>query len=225
MPVQDPAHALRAFIHDPEVLWLFDYDLTLYPWSEAGVLHSLDERINRYIIDYFACSSQEANEIRQKYWSKHGTTLAGLMEHESVDPHHYFDFIHAGPGIQVPSANRDLARWLQSIQGRRFVFTNAREDWAQMGLKSMGIEDCFEGVFDLEFFNWLGKPSPEVYRSLSAELDLNQRKVLFFDDKLENLIPAREMGWLTVWIRGAQNGDESQAHWVLNELSELWNVC
>lgn len=215
---------LKSLYRDPAIHWLFDYDLTLYPWAEAGVLHSLDERINAYIIQHFQCDVQEANAIRQKYWTAHGTTLAGLMKYEGVDPHHYFDFIHQGGTIQRPLPNDALKQWLGSIEGPKFVFTNARSDWASIGLQSMGIEGCFEGLFDLEFFGWNGKPEPVVYEQLHGHLELDGRPVIFFDDKWENLIPARSQGWQTVWIQGLQSGDPSQVDWVLEELSELWRM-
>lgn len=186
-------------------VWLFDYDLTLYSSSESEVLWSLDRKITRFVMTRLQIDESSADSLRRQYCARYGTTLAGLMMLHGVLPHEYFDSIHHGPGIILPKPNAHKRSWLKSIPGRRVIFTNARKDWALMGLKSMGIEDCFDEVIDIESMLWSCKPDPEVYRIVEHRLGVHGPEIVLFEDKAENLIPAHKMGWQTIWVHPDSN--------------------
>lgn len=212
---------IQIWTKDPTKVWFFDYDLTLYPWNEAHVLHSLDGNISRFIEKKFQLTNQEAHRIRQKYWQDHGTTLQGLMLHENICPQEYFDYIHTGDHLCDPKPNPTLRFWLESIQGPKFIFTNARKDWAIRGLKSIGILEIFTDIFDLEYFGWAGKPQPTVY-SILNQLGHPPTDIIFVDDKYENLIPAHSLGWNTVWIQGEQKAEVQIPCISIHELADLF---
>jgi putative hydrolase of the HAD superfamily len=233
-PLSNPQKYWSELAKNPQVCWLFDYDLTLYPHEESGVLHSLDSRINAFLGEYLKADAEEADRLRRKYWQAHGTTLAGLMADRDLDPHVYFDFIHQGD-LQRPQSNPDLRQWLETLGGPSYIFTNARADWAEVGLDCIGIRECFEGIYDLERLGWLGKPEAAPYHQIQRELGLRpQSSVVFLDDKLENLATASRLGWTCVWIAGTQAEayDVSKTHtfeqfgithpiWVVERLMDL----
>ena len=66
----------------------------------------------------------------------------------------YFDFIHHDGTIHKPQLAPQRKVGLSKIIGEKYVFTNARKDWAMSGLESMGILESFERLFDIEYFDW-----------------------------------------------------------------------
>ena len=73
--------------------WIFDLDNTLYP-ARTNIAGQMDARITQYIIDLLGLEWPEARTLQKKFFHEKGTTLAGLIAHHGVDPHHYLDFVH-----------------------------------------------------------------------------------------------------------------------------------
>jgi putative hydrolase of the HAD superfamily len=182
------------------MIWLFDYDLTLYDREEVEVLHRLDRNITRFLQVRFGLEEVAADVYRHDYLLRFGTTLAGLRALHGIDPKEYFDFIHQSNTLQLPRPNPSLRALLKSLPGRAWIFTNARRDWAEMGLASIGIADCFAGILDIESFNWVCKPDPSLYPHVALQVCENQEPIVFLDDQPANLLPARALGWRTVLV-------------------------
>src|SRR5512145_1980524 len=180
--------------------WLFDFDLTLYGHDEYDVLQSLDRNISRYVMDRFDLTEPAADALRQEYWQNYGTTLNGLRALHGVHPEEYFDFIHSGETLRTPMFAPKKRELLLQLPGSRWVFTNARRDWAERGLHSMGISECFEGIFDIECFGWKSKPDPLVYAELERRLAAKPSELVLLDDHPANLATARDRGWRTVFV-------------------------
>ena len=65
-------------------LSFFDLDGTLYPES-SGLWLAIKQRIDDYLLEKMGFESQEAQQIRQKFLMKYGTTLRGLqLEYRSI---------------------------------------------------------------------------------------------------------------------------------------------
>ncbi len=205
-------------LEQAEPVWIFDYDLTLYPHSQKQVLHGLDENINLFIVDKLGVSLEKAGELRLKYWESHGTTLAGLQEYEGVEPNEYFDFIQSGPRIIDPIPVPELKELLENLHGTKLVFTNGRSDWAHRGIRAMGLEKIFDEVYGLEHYGWLGKPQLEPYLHIESHWKKGSH-LCFFDDKIENLKVAHERGWTTCWVH--PRGDSGEWPLALKELKDL----
>lgn len=202
------------------MIWLFDYDLTLYGTDESFVLDSLDRNITRFLEVHLQLEEQHANAMRKAYCQQYGTTLGGLRVEHGVRPEDYFTFIHGGSQLLLPQANPELRKWLLALPGRRAIFTNARADWMQMGAESMGILDCFEMIIDIECLEWQNKPTPAVYDLAEQKLQVALgEKIIFFEDKLENLLPAKARGWKTVWVN--PEAHNSVADWQVKNLMDF----
>ena len=76
------------------IIWLFDYDLTLYTSEERYVLDSLDKRITEFVQELLSVDFEKASQIRQKYLQEFGTTLSGLQVKHGTSPNDFFVFIH-----------------------------------------------------------------------------------------------------------------------------------
>lgn len=186
------------------MIWLFDYDLTLYGTEERVVINSLDHRISLFVQKIVGTDFETAHKIRTDYLKKFGTTLAGLMAMHQVKPDDFFDFIHVAEFLTYPKKSLEKRELLLSLPGRRFVFTNGRSDWSDAGLKHIGIRDCFESIFDLKQMDWIGKPDFNAYQKLLQFLEkqnANQNeKIILLDDALRNLEPAKKLGFTTILV-------------------------
>lgn len=206
------------------MIWLFDYDLTLYGHDESFVLDSLDRNITLFLETRFGLSTRDADSHRKVYCQKYGTTLGGLKVEHGVTPEDYFSFIHSGESLKFPAPNPQLRQWLFNLPGRRAIFTNARADWMQLGIEAMGISDCFDTIIDIESLQWNNKPDPHVYFMAEQQLgNPHPSEILFFDDKEENLIPAHSRGWRTALVH--PHATQSIAHWHVKKLMDfdpLW---
>ena len=201
--------------------WLFDYDLTLYGFDEAEVLWSLDRNITRFLEKRFGFTKPQADAVRKDYCARFGTTLGGLRALHGVSPDEYFDFIHAGDSLQVPGPNPAKRELLMSLPGDRWVFTNARSDWALRGLRGMGIEDCFAGILDIESFGWDSKPSDRVYGLVEERVGVQGAGLVMVEDKPENLVPAHARGWRTILVHPECAGMEVACDLRLHSLLDL----
>ena len=201
------------------MVWLFDYDLTLYGTEERYVINSLDHRISKFVQKTVGGDFESAHKIRTDYLERFGTTLAGLMAMNGTDPDEFFDFIHEPEYLTYPKKAPEKLALLQSLEGPRFVFTNGRHDWSEAGMAHMGIESAIDGVFDLKLLGWIGKPHDRAYEKMEAWLaqklpamglpmPADKREIVLLEDSLRNLEPAHRRGWTTVFVNPAEESPD-----------------
>ena len=58
--------------------WVFDLDNTLYP-AQHNLFAQVDKRMTAFIQDALSVSREEAYRLQKDYLRDYGTTLAGLM--------------------------------------------------------------------------------------------------------------------------------------------------
>ena len=213
------------------MVWLFDYDLTLYGTEERYVINSLDHRISMFVQKTVGGDFESAHKIRTDYLERFGTTLAGLMAMNGTDPDDFFDFIHEPEFLTYPKKAPEKLALLQSLEGPRFVFTNGRHDWSEAGMAHMGIAPAIDGVFDLKLLGWIGKPHDSAYEKMEAWLTqklpamglampADPREIVLLEDSLRNLKPAHRRGWTTVLV----NPDVEAPDWVDFRIPHLMNL-
>lgn len=201
------------------MVWLFDYDLTLYGTEERYVINSLDHRISKFVQKTVGGDFESAHKIRTDYLERFGTTLAGLMAMNGTAPDEFFDFIHEPEYLTYPKKAPEKLALLKSLDGPRFVFTNGRHDWSEAGMAHMGIESAIDGVFDLKLLGWIGKPHDSAYEKMEAWLRKklpsmgvaypeNPREIVLLEDSLRNLEPAHRRGWTTVFVNPAEESPD-----------------
>ena len=186
--------------------WIFDLDNTLYP-AETRLFDLIDERMSAYVQRLLDCDPVEARRVQKQYFREHGTTLAGLMQHHGVDPHHFLDDVHAIALDRVAPDER-LASALERLPGRRFVFTNGNESYATRVLKAIGIGDRFHGLIDIHACDYLPKPDAHGYRLLVDRFAIDPARAVLVEDMAKNLKPAKALGMTTIWVNnGSEHGD------------------
>ena len=58
--------------------WVFDLDNTLYQPS-IRLFDQIEVKMRDYIVSNLQLTSEAADTLRDAYWRRYGTTLAGLM--------------------------------------------------------------------------------------------------------------------------------------------------
>jgi putative hydrolase of the HAD superfamily len=191
--------------------WIFDLDNTLYPAS-TQLFDLIDQRMSDYVSRLLDCDPAEARRVQKDYFRDHGTTLAGLMKHHDVDPHHFLDDVHAIELDRVAPDER-LAGALQRLPGRRFVFTNGNQAYADRVLAAIGIGDQFHGLVDIHACDYLPKPDAHGYRLLVERFGIDPARAVLVEDMAKNLKPAKALGMTTVWVdNGSDHGDHDADH-------------
>ncbi|MEA1072548.1 pyrimidine 5'-nucleotidase [Sphingomonas sp. LY160] len=187
--------------------WIFDLDNCLYPAS-SNLFELIDQRMGAYIQRLLDVDAAEARNVQKKHFHDHGTTLAGLMMHHDVDPHHFLADVHAIPLDRIAPDDR-LARTLARLPGRKVVFTNGDAPYAARVLSALGIADQFEGLHDIHGAELRPKPDAHGYRLLLDRFGIDPAKAAMVEDMAQNLKPAKMLGMTTVWV---DNGSERGNH-------------
>ena len=197
--------------------WLFDLDHTLYP-ADCPLMDMVDERMNAYIERVTGLTSVPARALRNQYYLQHGTTLNGLIIEHGIDPNHFLADVQ---DISVDCVAPDPAMHaaLSRLPGRRLVFTNAGQRYAERVLEKLAIADLFEDIFHIEAANFVPKPKPETFAAIVARHQLTPADTCFFDDLTQNLRPAAELGMTTVLV--GQQALENREGFVHHRATDL----
>tara|TARA_B100001105_G_scaffold250822_1_gene239692 strand:+ start:307 stop:981 length:675 start_codon:yes stop_codon:yes gene_type:complete len=178
--------------------WIFDLDNTLYS-ADSGIFQQVHKLMGKFIVEHLNVNINEAKNIQRKYYKKHGTTLRGLMDNHGIDPDSFLEEVHK-LDYSIVSPNLKLAKNLENLNGKKFIFTNANKKHADIILNKLQIADLFEGIFDIKMANYIPKPEIESYEKLIETYSINPNKTIMFDDIAKNLVPASKKGFTTVWI-------------------------
>ena len=181
-------------------IWIFDLDDTLHNAS-AHIFPVMNRTMTQYIMDELSLDETAAHELRKHYWRVYGATLKGLMRHHGVDAYHFLQETHRlmdlpNMVIQI----KRLKHLLNSLPGRKCVFTNAPREYAIRVLQLMDIEDCFELVFSVESTKFHAKPSVRGFQLLLKTLKANPKDCIMLEDNLPALMTAKRLGMRTVWV-------------------------
>ncbi len=201
--------------------WVFDLDNTLYPASN-NLFALIDEKMGIFIADRLQCGREEAYRIQKQYFHNHGTTLAGLMRHEGVDPHEFLDFVHNIDLSRLQPAP-DLHAEIMALPGAKYIFTNADRTYASRVLKKLGLADLFTDIHDIHACDYRPKPDMPAYRGMLAAFDIDPAQSIFIEDMARNLEPAKTLGMATVWINNGSEWGDRGAHpdFIDYEISDL----
>ena len=169
--------------------WIFDLDNSLYPHS-CNLFELIDVRMGDYIQRLLGVDPVEARRVQKGYFHAHGTTLAGLMATHGVDPHDFLDFVHDIDLARL-AADPALVAALDRLPGRKFVFTNASEDYARRVLDRLGLANAFDGMHDIHAMAYVPKPDPSGYAAICERHGIDPARALFADDMARNLAPGQ----------------------------------
>ncbi|SNS57580.1 pyrimidine 5'-nucleotidase [Tropicimonas sediminicola] len=184
--------------------WVFDLDNTLYP-PEMRLFDQIEVRMTAWVMRELGVERDEADRLRQHYWSLYGTTLAGLMREHGTDPSGYLHEVHdIDFGHLVPDP--DLARGIEALPGRRIVYTNGSRPYAERVIAARGLEGLFDAVYGVEHAQFHPKPERIAFETVFATDGLEPDKAAMFEDDPRNLAAPHEMGLRTVHVAPEPTG-------------------
>ena len=121
-------------------------------------------------------------------YKKYGLTLRGLMIEKKINPEPFLEFVH---DVDFSELDEDitLKTLLGKIKGKKSIYTNATFKHAKNILKSMGIFQEFEIIFDIKDAKYIAKPDLNSYLMMKKKLGLNDNNIsksIFFEDTAKN---------------------------------------
>ena len=187
--------------------WIFDLDNCLYP-ADCRLFELIDERMTAYVGRLLDVDPVEARRVQKMHFHGSGTTLAGLMKHHDVDPHHFMGDVHDVPLDRVARDDRLIAA-LTRLPGRKFVHTNGNADYAWKVLDRLGVAAEIDHLHDIFAADLTPKPELHGYRKLLDQFEIDPTRAVMVEDMVRNLAPAKQLGMTTVWV---DNGSERGSH-------------
>ena len=58
----------------------------------------------------------------------------------------------------------------------------------------------FKEIFDIKSANYIPKPEISPYKKIITDFNINPSSAAMFDDIAKNLVPAKNVGFTSVWI-------------------------
>ena len=204
--------------------WIFDLDNTLYA-GKTRVFEQVSKRISKYISEKLNVSIEEAKKIQKNYFYEYNTTLNGMIKNHKIDANEFLEFVH-NVNIDFLKEDPKLKEELKQLEGKKFIFTNGSRKHALNIIQRIGIDQSFDGIFDIVDSDFIPKPAIEPYKKLVEKHTIDPNLCVLVEDIARNLKPAYEMGMKTVWIENnepwaAKFSDSNFINYKINDLSEF----
>lgn len=224
----EPLHKVN---HPNAPVYFFDLDNTLYPKS-SGIDKLMAERIELYFINYLKLPHAESKQLGARFYRDYGLAIKGLIKHFSIDPREYDRFVDGGlPLDEILKPQLRLQSLIDRLsqKGHCWIFTNAGLPHALRVLSLLQIKDYFSGVIYCDYSeeNFPAKPDRMAFaRAMQCVGIEDPKKCFFFDDSINNIRSAQEMGWNVVYIdeENAENFTHSSSAGSINASLQVINA-
>ena len=190
--------------------WIFDLDNTLYS-GQTKVFSEVDKKMSAFIAKKMSVDLVKAKEIQKKYFYEYGTTLSGLMKQDGIDPHDFLEFVH---DIDISWLPKDeiLREELIKIKEKKYIFTNGSHAHVENVTKQLGINDLFDGAFDIVDSNFVPKPHLDPYKKILKKFNIDPTKSILIEDIAHNLEQAKNLGMKTCWLENDESFAKKDAN-------------
>ena len=177
---------------------LFDCDGVLYQDLEA-VFGQVSKKMTEYISKKLNLDLKVAKELQRSYFHKYDTSLNGLMIHHNIPPKEFLDYVH-DIDLSFLEKDKTLRKELESINLRKFVFTNGSKEHVENITTSLGIDDQFENIFDIVDAKYNPKPAAKAFDLMLEKFKIDPKETLYIEDIAKNLSIGKERGATTAWL-------------------------
>ena len=185
-------------LHKKIDTWVFDLDNTLYS-ADSGIFQQVGKLMGKFVSKHLKVDINKAKEIQNKYYKKHGTTLRGLMDNHGIDPDLFLDEVHK-LDYSIIGPNYKLNEELAKLWGKKIIYTNASMQHVNNILVQLKLTNMFDDIFDIKMANYVPKPEVKPYKQIIKKFNINPSSSVMFDDIAKNLVPAKNVGFTSVWV-------------------------
>ena len=177
---------------------LLDLYGTVYQDLES-VFGQVSKLMTKYISEKLNIDLKKAKELQTNYFYKYITSLNCLMIHHDIPPKEFLKYVH---DIDLSFMKKDkiLRQELENLKMRKLIFTNGSTDHAKNVLRHLGIDDLFQGIFDITDAEYQPKPEPKAFDLMTKKFDLDPSETIYVEDIAKNLSIGKERGCTTVWL-------------------------
>ena len=182
---------------------LLALDGTVYQDLES-VFGQVSKLMTKYISEKSNLDPKKAKELQTNYFYKYNTSLNGLMIHHDIPPKEFLKYVH---NIDLSFMKKDkvLREELEKLDLRKLIFTNGSTDHAKNVLGHLGIDDLFEGIFDITDAEYRPKPEPKAFDLMVKKFGIDPNETIYVEDIAKNLSIGKERGCSTVWLINNQD--------------------
>ncbi len=177
---------------------VFDLDGVLYQDLEA-VFGQVSKKMTEYISNKLGLNLKRAKELQTNYFHKYNTSLNGLMIHHKINPDEFLKNVH---DIDLSFMKKDivLRKELEKLNLKKFIFTNGSKEHAINITTHLGINDLFDGLFDIVDAEFSPKPTAKAFDLMVKKFKIDPHETLYIEDIAKNLSIGKERGAITVWL-------------------------
>ena len=177
---------------------LFDCDGVLYQDLEA-VFGQVSKKMTEYISSKLNVDLIKAKELQTNYFHKYNTSLNGLMIHHDIPPEEFLEYVH---DIDLSFMKKDklLREELEKLNIKKFIFTNGSKEHVKNITAHLGIEDLFDGIFDIVDAEFHPKPEAKAFDLMVKKFNIEPKNTIYIEDIAKNLSIAKARGSTTVWL-------------------------
>ena len=177
---------------------LFDCDGVLYQDLEA-VFGQVSKKMTEYISKKLNIDLIKAKELQTNYFHKYNTSLNGLMIHHDIPPREFLEYVH-DIDLSFLEKDKTLRYELENINLNKYVFTNGSKEHVKNITTHLGIDDQFDGVFDIVDAEYHPKPEAITFDLMVQKFKIDPNETLYIEDIAKNLSIGKERGTITAWL-------------------------
>jgi pyrimidine 5'-nucleotidase len=198
-------------IGDSPIL-IFDIDNTLYNDS-CGFDEHMRDKILEYMREVLNMSPKDAEETCDRCHKAYGLSIKGLVVEGKITSRDHLDRWHEifDKRLNIDGylkEDEDLKILLDGLKERKWCLTNGTLSHAERILRKLGVRECFEGIIYCEYTldgKFVCKPDPRackfVEKLFKVEDGDARGKLIFFDDKEDNVKAATQRGWRGYYVK------------------------
>ena len=121
------------------------------------------------------------------------------MIHHDISAEEFLQYVH-DIDLSFLGKNTVLKNELEGINLKKFVFTNGSKEHVKNITTHLGIDDQFNGVFDIVDAKYHPKPEAKAFDLMVEKFKIEPTETLYIEDIAKNLSIGKDRGAITAWL-------------------------
>ena len=121
------------------------------------------------------------------------------MKNFNFEPDEFLEFVHNVDLGNLKKSSK-LFKHLESLPGKKIIYTNGDLNYAERVLNALGIEKIFNEIFDIKKSQYVPKPKIKPFKEFLENKKIKMENCVYFEDLENNLRSAYKIGITTIHI-------------------------